>query len=199
MAQESFYKQYSVALPLMLVVALGPLAALSIGSKVADEETLERARAGLESYQPPNRFADYRPPQASSSSTVMDVTSGSGLFDTFHRSVQSTGLEKTLEGKGPYTVFVPTDRAFDQMPSERRKELMQSKDELSDFIQSHIVAGRLGMTDLMQMDSVRSLSGKRVKLSPGSGPNLEYGDADIVKGNLAAGNGIVHVIDKVTF
>ena len=196
MAQNTFFKQYSVAVPLLLIVALGPLAALSIGSKVADEETRARANAGLENYQPPDLFADYEPPEVSGDSTVVDITAGSALFKTFQQSLEAAGMDEVLKGDGPFTVFAPLDSAFASLSREQRDAMLSDQDRLAKVLSRHIVTGKLGMTDLIQKEEVRTIGGEAVAIGHGSGPNLVFGDANIVKGNLAAGNGLVHVVDR---
>ncbi|WP_342450174.1 fasciclin domain-containing protein [Thiorhodococcus minor] len=139
----------------------------------------------------------YEPPEAAPGSTVIDITGDSALFTRFQLAIESIGMDERLKGKGPYTIFVPLDSAFDQLSEAQRQRLMENDEAMSKLISRHIVSGRIGMTDLMQMDEVETIDGNAVALASGPGPNLRYGGSEVVKGNLAAGNGIVHVVDRV--
>jgi uncharacterized surface protein with fasciclin (FAS1) repeats len=103
---------------------------------------------------------------------------------------------EVLKEDGPFTLFVPTNSAFDALPEEQRQALMQDQQALIDLVSNHVVRARLGITDLLQADQTESLSGKALGLSA-PGAQLSVGGAEIVQSNLVAGNGIVHVIDRV--
>lgn len=118
-----------------LLIALGPLMALTFGSKYADEETLARAESNDR-----------------------------------------------------------TNAAFDALPDERRRALMQDPQALITLVSNHLMRTRLGITDLMQTNQINLLSGKSLALSA-PGAILSVSGAEIVKSNLVAGNGVVHVVD----
>lgn len=197
--QPNFLTQQRWTVAFALVLALGPLTALTFGSKYADEETLARAEAGDRNYDSPGPFAAYDPPKAvgaADGSTVLDITRDAALFSDFERAVEQAGMLQVLKEDGPFTLFVPTNSAFDALPSERRQALMQDQQALVDLVSNHVVRARLGITDLLQADQAETISGKPLELSA-PGAQLSVGGAEIIKSNLVAGNGIVHVIDRL--
>ena len=183
----------------IIAMGLGPLAAFTFGQRYAGEETMARAEAGERNYEPPDRFPDnaYGVPKltgAAAETTVRDVTADTPLFDDFRRAVQDTGFGQVLEGPGPLTVFVPTNKAFEQLGKTQRQDLFGNKDKLRQMLSDHIVRGELTATDLIQRNQVKTLGGTTVPINHG-GKSMSFGSADIVKTNLAAGNGVVHIVD----
>ncbi|NEV65109.1 fasciclin domain-containing protein [Thiorhodococcus minor] len=182
---------------LMLGAALGPLAALSLGSKYADEETLERARAGLVNAKPSDLYAHYdstRDPSAVADKTIAEITAGAGIFRELQAAIKAAGAEAMLSGQTPITVLAPSSEAFAKLAPEQKAALMRDKEASSQFVASHIVPGVVSTTELMQKQSISTLSGQSLPVSmPGQ---LQIGDAKVAK-TIAAENGIVHVIDSV--
>ncbi|NKN33735.1 fasciclin domain-containing protein [Marichromatium bheemlicum] len=182
---------------IVLAAAVGPLAALSIGSKVADEETLERARAGLQNATPTDRFAQYdalRSPSYAANKSINDITQGSGVFTKLQAAIEAAGAEAMLSEEGPYTVFAPSNEAFSRIPADQLQALLSDKERLNQVIAAHVVPGRLSPTELMQMESAPTLSGDRIAISvPGM---IKVGEATVSQ-SIAARNGVVHVIDRV--
>jgi uncharacterized surface protein with fasciclin (FAS1) repeats len=183
----------------VLAMGLGPLAAFSIGQRYAGEETMTRAEAGHRSYEAPDRYADayYGLPElegAAGRTTVRDITADSALFEHYRDAVDRSGFGKVLEGPGPLTLFVPVDHAFAQLSESERNALFADSDRLVQMLSNQVVRGRLAATDLIQRDHVDTIGGRRVALEQG-GHAVSFGDADIVKTDLVAGNGVVHIID----
>jgi uncharacterized surface protein with fasciclin (FAS1) repeats len=196
--KQPFYKKHRNALIVILVLGLGPLTALTFGSKYADEETIERAQAGAENIEPEDRYEGYELPDETGGlgeGTVLDVTADNAVFEQFQRLVKEAEMTDVLKGTGPFTVFVPTDEAFANLSEERKQSLMNDRAEMKDLVSNHIVRGLLGAADLLQKQQVETLGGRDVKI--GSGGRLSFGDAEIVKSNLVAGNGVVHVVDAL--
>lgn len=201
MTEQSLYKRNLTALGLLLVIGLGPLAALSFGSRYADEETLARAEAGDRNYDPPGIFADssFGLPNlagAAAQTTVVDITENDALFDDFSRALEMANMKEVLQGPGPVTVFAPTDMAFQQLPQAERKALLEDPSRLVDVLSRHVVHAELSATDLLQRDEVETLGGESVQVDR-SGTAISVGGADIVQSNLAAGNGVVHIVDAL--
>lgn len=180
-----------------LTIALGPLAALSFGSKYADEETLDRARAGLTDHQPEDALAQYdltRIPGYGMPATLADATGGAAIFSDWQRAIETTGTRPMLEGEAPYTVFVPSNEAFAALPREQREALMADPEALQKVVAGHIVPGRLSVTALQQYSPAATLAGHPLRVE--SQGELRIGEARIV-GSIPTQNGIVHVIDRV--
>ena len=190
-----------IRLGIILAVVVGPLAALSIGKRVADEETLARAEAGARNYEAPDRFPDasYGLPElegAAAETTVRDITDGAALFDRYNSAVKQAGFADVLEGPGPLTVFAPTDHVFAQLSESEREGLFADSGKLVQMLSNHVARGRLSATDLLQRDHVDTVGGQRVTLG-NDGQATTFGDADIVRTDLVAGNGVVHIVDGV--
>jgi uncharacterized surface protein with fasciclin (FAS1) repeats len=181
----------------VLAVAVGPLAALALGSKYADEETRERARAGLVNATPSDVLNSYdttRSPSYASDKTLGDITGGSAIFSKLQAAIKAAGSEAMLEGEGPYTVFAPSNEAFARLPREQLEALMTDPAALQSLISAHIAPGRLSATEMMQGLTATNLAGQPVPV--GVQGNLKVGDATVSQ-SIVAKNGIVHVIDRV--
>jgi uncharacterized surface protein with fasciclin (FAS1) repeats len=181
----------------VLAIALGPLTALVLGSKYADEETRERANAGLVNATPSDSLDAYdttRAPGYASDKTLADITSGSAIFSQLQAAIEAAGSEGMLEGEGPYTVFAPSNEAFARVPREQLEALLADPVALQSLIAAHIAPGRLSATEMMQGLTATNLAGERVPV--GVEGNLKVGDATVSQ-SIVARNGIVHVIDRV--
>jgi uncharacterized surface protein with fasciclin (FAS1) repeats len=189
------------AIILGLAMALGPLTALSFGTKFADEETWDRARAGLENVEVERTLDPYgdgdSTPAYARDRSIDDVLAGAAIFGTFREALAAVGDQGNLNG-GVYTVLVPTDSAFDGIPAERMQALMDDPAALSRFVAKHIIPGRYTATDLMQMREARTLGGDMISVgaSSATGGNLAAGGAEVVKSNIFAKNGVVHVLER---
>ncbi len=181
----------------ILAVALGPLTALALGSKYADEETRERARAGLVNAKPSDPFQGYdttRMAGYGAGKTLGDITSGSAIFSTLQAAITAAGSAAILDGESPYTVFAPSNEAFSRLPQEQLDAMMADPEALRALVSAHVVPGRLSTTQMMQGVSAPNLAGQPVVV--GVAGNLKVGDATISH-SITASNGIVHVIDRV--
>lgn len=135
--------------------------------------------------------------------TIVDVAVGAGIFKTLVAALQAAGLVETLMGKGPFTVFAPTDEAFAKLPSGTVETLLkpENKATLVSILTYHVAAGRRSAGSLATTGSARSLqggpigfalNGKEATLTDGKG-----GTAKVITANVRASNGIVHIIDTV--
>jgi uncharacterized surface protein with fasciclin (FAS1) repeats len=200
---DSTTRSHRLTVILGLSMALGPLTALSFGSKYADEETIARAQAGLKNAIPTDVLGMYGDvnsvPSYASSKTLSDVLAGSGVFDEFQDAIQASGKADLLTGNGAYTLFVPSDEAFAKLSVEQREALRNDPEALAALVSKHIVPGRYSATDLMQMREARTIDGASTPVGPTASVDghIGYGVSDIVKSNIHASNGIVHVIDRV--
>ena len=203
MTDSSKRMNYGPLVALGLVMALGPLTALSLGTRYADDETWERAQAGLKNAKPTDIFSEYGQttgvPAYASGKTLVDVLAGSGVFDTFREAVNAAGIDETLAGEGEFTVFVPSDEAFGKLSEAERLSLLSDPQGLSDLIATHIVPGRFTATDLMRAREAKALNGEALSIGPSAaaGGHIGVGGAEVVNTNLFAANGVVHVIDRV--
>lgn len=116
---------------------------------------------------------------------------------TLVAAVKAAGLVKTLEGKGPFTVFAPTNEAFAALPKGTVETLLkpENKDKLTAILKNHVVAGKVMAADV-QAGAVPTLRGGDVVIAVEDG-SVKYGDATVIATDVAASNGVIHVIDTV--
>ncbi|MCG6896044.1 MAG: fasciclin domain-containing protein [Thiocapsa sp.] len=186
-----------LTIALGLAITLGPLTALSFGSRYAGEETMERARAGLVNAKPSDPFAGYdstRTPGYGVDKSLADITGGAAIFSQLQSAIKVAGAEAMLRGDGPYTVFAPSNDAFARLPQERLDALMTDPAALRDVIAAHVVPGRLSATDMMQGRTATTLAGHPLQV--GVEGHLKVADATVTQ-SIVANNGIVHVIDRL--
>jgi uncharacterized surface protein with fasciclin (FAS1) repeats len=198
MAKRMFENGGLLPMAIGLAMALGPLTALSLGSRHAGYEAWERAYAGVDASQPGNPYADYDStavvPDYARGKTLMDIAEGAGLFDRFESAVKSASLDDMLSGEAAYTVFLPMNDAFARLPADRQAAVFQDPQLLRDLVESHVVPGRISATDLLHMDKVTTVNGKTLALGKREHPMV--GDAEVVKTEIAE-NGVVHIVDAV--
>jgi len=116
---------------------------------------------------------------------------------TLAAAVKAAGLVETLQGKGPFTVFAPTDAAFDAIQSEVDKLLKpESKAALSKILTYHVVSGKTKAADLKDGQELTTVQGGKLKVTVKDG-NVTVGDARVTTADITASNGVIHVIDKV--
>jgi uncharacterized surface protein with fasciclin (FAS1) repeats len=185
-----------------LAMALGPLTALSVGSRYADEATFERANAALKNAKPQDMLAPYDVqgvPAYASGKTVADILASSGVFGSFEQALELAGIDRELAAAGEYTVFAPSDEAFADMSEAERQALLADKEKLAALVKKHIVPGRHTATDLIQSETVQAMDGSTLDIGPSARFNGHVGvaNAEVVKTGLYAANGVVHVIDRV--
>ncbi|MGF1491894.1 MAG: fasciclin domain-containing protein [Microcoleaceae cyanobacterium] len=127
---------------------------------------------------------------------VVDTAVSAGSFETLTTALKEAGLVETLKGDGPFTVFAPTDDAFAQLPDGTVEDLLkpENKEKLSNILLYHVVAGKVTSDDI-KPGSVKTVQGESVQLSVGKGVLIN--DASVIKADVMADNGVIHVIDKV--
>jgi len=130
--------------------------------------------------------------------SIVDLATEDSSFTTLVEAIKSADLVGTLKGKGPFTVFAPTNAAFEKLPKGTVKSLLKAtnKSQLQDILKHHVVQGRKMAADVAGMSSVKMMSGETVPIRK-KGNVVSVGDASIRRTNLEANNGVVHAIDSV--
>jgi uncharacterized surface protein with fasciclin (FAS1) repeats len=138
------------------------------------------------------------PARADGPGTIVDVAAGAGTFTTLVAAVKAAGLVDTLSGKGPYTVFAPTDDAFAKLPPGTVDSLLKPENlpKLKAILLYHVVAGDVTSSALKDGESVKTVGGKSLKIEIAGGV-VKVNDATVVKADIPASNGVIHVIDTV--
>ena len=129
---------------------------------------------------------------------IVDTAVAAGSFKTLVRALQAADLVATLKGAGPFTVFAPTDEAFAKLPAGTLEALLkpENKLKLQRILTSHVVAGKIMAADVGKTSSAKSVSGDTLTIASREGGVTMEG-AKVVKTDIAATNGVIHVIDSV--
>jgi uncharacterized surface protein with fasciclin (FAS1) repeats len=129
---------------------------------------------------------------------IVDVAVGAGTFNTLVTAVKAAGLVETLKGAGPFTVFAPTDAAFAKLPKGTLEDLLkpENKAKLAKILTYHVVPGKIMAGDITgKKTSVKSVEGSSLDVNAMDG--VKVNDAKVVTADVAASNGVIHVIDTV--
>lgn len=134
------------------------------------------------------------------SNTIVDVAVNAGMFNTLVAAVKAAGLAETLMSAGPFTVFAPTDEAFAKLPEGTVESLLADPAKLAEILKYHVVSGKVLSTDLASMhndgDMIPTVAGVDVMFHKDEA-GLRMQKANIIKADIEADNGVVHVIDGV--
>jgi len=132
-----------------------------------------------------------------SAADIVD-TAVAGRFDTLVAAVKAAGLVDTLKGPGPFTVFAPTNEAFAKLPPGTLENLLkpENKEQLQKILTYHVVAGRVTAKDVLKLDSAKTVEGGSLAIRAGKGA-VTVNNAHVTKTDIAASNGVIHVIDTV--
>jgi uncharacterized surface protein with fasciclin (FAS1) repeats len=127
---------------------------------------------------------------------VVDTAIAAGSFKTLVAAIQAAGLVQQLKSPGPFTVFAPTDEAFAKIPKADLDALMKDKAKLTKVLTHHVFAENCNSKDLAMLKDLSVADGGRLLIEVGKGP-LKIGGATVVKADVPASNGVIHVIDTV--
>jgi len=130
------------------------------------------------------------------SKDIVDTTVAAGSFNTLAKALQAAGLVETLKGEGPFTVFAPTDEAFAKLPAGTMDALLADIPKLRAILTYHVVPGRVMAADVTKLDSAKTVNGETLTIKV-SGNSVMVNEAKVVKTDIAASNGVIHVIDMV--
>jgi len=127
---------------------------------------------------------------------IVETAVAAGKFKTLASLLKRAGLVKTLTGKGPYTVFAPTDAAFAKVPKSTLGRLARDRAQLRSVLLLHVAKGRLTAASVTKRSSVKTLNGRRLGIRVRGGKVFAAG-ARVVTPDVTAANGVIHAIDKV--
>lgn len=127
---------------------------------------------------------------------IVETAVAAGSFKTLVAAVQAAGLVETLKGKGPFTVFAPTDEAFAKLPPGTVEALLKDKAKLTAILTYHVVSGDVRAAQAMKLSSAKTVNGQSFKISTRDG-NVMIDNAKVVKADIGTTNGVIHVIDTV--
>lgn len=136
------------------------------------------------------------PTRAQGTKDIVEVAVAAGSFKTLVAAVQAADLVEVLKRPGPLTVLAPTDEAFAKIPKADLDALMKDKAKLAAVLQYHVLTGNVSAADLKMMKDFGTVQGKRIQISI-VGVTLKINNATVVKADVPASNGVIHVIDTV--
>jgi uncharacterized surface protein with fasciclin (FAS1) repeats len=126
---------------------------------------------------------------------IVDVAVAAGSFKTLAAALQAAELVDTLKGDGPFTVFAPTDDAFAKIPEAQLEALLADKEQLTAVLTYHVVPGKVMAADVVGLDSATTVQGGSLTIDTTDGVKVD--GANVVKTDIEASNGVIHVIDTV--
>jgi len=126
---------------------------------------------------------------------IVETAVNAGTFNTLLKAVEATELVEILKSPGPYTVFAPTDEAFNNLPEGTLDALLQDIPKLKRIVLYHVAFGDVRAEDLMQIEEAATVEGSIVAIESGQG--IKVNDANVVKTDILTDNGVIHVIDGV--
>lgn len=129
---------------------------------------------------------------------IVDTAVAAGSFTTLAKALAAADLVDTLKGSGPFTVFAPTDAAFAKLPAGTVESLLkpENKKKLQRILTYHVVAGKVTAADVVKLQSAKAVSGDTITIKT-QGGGVQVDNAQVVKTDIAASNGVIHVIDAV--
>ena len=126
---------------------------------------------------------------------IIETAKSAGSFNTLIVAIDAAGLTETLKGKGPYTVFAPTDAAFAKLPPGTVEALLKDKEKLTKILTYHVVAGEVMSKDV-KPGKVTTVEGSKINITRGTN-GVKINQANVVATDVVATNGVIHVIDMV--
>lgn len=171
------------------MILMGTAAGLIIAAGVVSSATAM--------FQPGNQRSD-RSQERVASRDIVDTAVAAGSFKTLAAALQAAGLVETLKGKGPFTVFAPTDEAFAKLPPGTVETLLkpENKAQLVAVLTYHVVPGTAKAEKVTGMTGAVTVNGQRIAIAT-SGGKVKVGTATVVQTDIMASNGVIHVIDSV--
>ena len=126
---------------------------------------------------------------------IVDTAVQAGSFTTLVAAVKAAGLVDTLKSEGPFTVFAPTDEAFAKLPEGTVDSLLKDIPKLKKILTYHVVSGKVMAADVSGLKSAKTVEGSELKIDTSSG--VKINNATVVTPDVAADNGVIHIIDTV--
>ncbi len=127
---------------------------------------------------------------------IVETAVNAGSFNTLLKAAEAAGLVETFKSEGPYTVFAPNDDAFAKLPQGMLDSLLQNIPKLKKIVAYHVAFGDVRSEDLQQIDEAQTVEGSIVAIESTDG-KIQVNDANVLKTDILADNGVIHVIDAV--
>lgn len=126
---------------------------------------------------------------------IVETAIKAGVFNTLVAAVKEAKLVETLSGKGPFTVFAPTDEAFAKLPAGTVESLLKDIPKLTDILTYHVLQGKIMSGDLVNNSSNKTIQGQDIHIDTKDG--VKINEAKVTSADILASNGVIHIIDSV--
>ena len=127
---------------------------------------------------------------------IVETAVAAGSFTTLATALEAAGLVETLKSEGPFTVFAPTDAAFEKLPEGTLQALLDNPEQLRAVLTYHVVAGEVTSDQVVNLESATTVQGQDIKIRVQNG-QVMIDDATVTQADVQASNGVIHVIDSV--
>lgn len=134
---------------------------------------------------------------AAAEGDIVEVAVAAGDFTTLATALEAAGLVETLQGEGPFTVFAPTDAAFEALPAGTLDELLADQEALTNVLTYHVVEGEVPAADVVNLTEATALNGDTITISVQGEDVILNDSVQVVTTDVEASNGVIHVIDAV--
>ncbi len=166
-------------------------AAPSAAPSAAVAAPVETTVAKVEEHTPEHHEAPPAP------KTLLDVAASNTEFSMFVNAVKEAGLEEELKGKGPYTLFAPTDEAFKKLKKGEFEALLKNKKNLTKLLNGHLVDGKMSAAEVGKSKSLKTVAGGKLAFKVAKDGTVSVGKGKVTTPDLQAENGVIHMVDTV--
>ena len=128
--------------------------------------------------------------------SIVETAATNKDFSILVKAVEAADLRNALSGEGPYTVFAPTNKAFEALPKGELEALLKDKEKLASILTYHVVQGKVNSAEVVKLDKATTLNGQDIKIKKND-DGVTIDDAKVVTTDIECSNGVIHVIDKV--
>lgn len=181
-------------LVVLLAVVLGGVGIYTLANRGSSNESTNYQQTTNEQVKEVNKIEKEEPMETKK--TIVDLAVADSRFSTLVTAVKAAGLVETLSGDGPFTVFAPTNDAFNKLPKETLDAVLANKEQLTAILTYHVVSGKVMAKDVVGLTSAKTVNGKELSIKV-TGNNVMVDNANVIITDLEADNGVIHVIDTV--
>lgn len=185
------------AIVVAAIVGIGGLFLMSNNNTTETTEMTNTNENTMEKEEAMETKEEKQMEDAKKSPTIVDIAVSNPDFSTLVTAVTEAGLADTLASEGPFTVFAPTNSAFEKLPAGTVEGLLQDKETLSGVLTYHVVPGKVMAKDVVGLTEATTVNGQMIKISTNSNGGVMINDSKVVTADIEASNGVIHVIDTV--
>ncbi len=198
--KEDMNKNNILVMGLVLLIAVGGILLFNNNNQSAMEEgdqNMSDTMVNEEMQENNNQVEDMdQMGMDDEANTIVDIAVSNPNFSTLVTALQKADLVEVLAGEGPFTVFAPTNEAFAKIPEETLNEILADKEQLTQILTYHVVAGKVMAEDVVSLTSATTVQGGDLAIEV-MGNSVMVNNANVIQTDIEASNGVIHVIDTV--